>query len=472
MRCLIELFSLWIFWVSSLFSDCEQNILHHWRKNFRKVVKGAFYLNNKLFQESLFSEENFYFYKFFEFWWKTLRTSVGKISTRIWKLLSTPVQGIFLHNIIIFLEKNYPYYRTLRENGWNFVNFYWHGGQNCFLFVQRTFLKKYFSFSQNLQNFQLFSDFEENIRIFGENNLVGLSKLFSSVQGLFLEEFFLENKFLDLFFISGLRAQFFWTFGENFAIGLWKLHSMCPVEIFDWTVYSTKSYEFFTVFGPWGKNSGILARKLQKVCQKSNLCVQKNSVENLIFEKTFTIFSSTDQNFCDFWQKCRVIEKFWVRLYFSSDKIHVFLRKLREKVFGVRYELQAGSLKLHFMCPNENFERSVFSMNFLSLFTVFRLWAEISATLTQKIQRGCQKCILLEQQNFLRKVWFLKNINTFTIFSSFDEKLCRILPESLPPALKNCFLHSSSGSSCITWSLSSRKLTPTNGFWGKIFGNF
>ena len=55
---------------------------------------------------------------------------------------------------------------------------------------------------------------------------------------------------------------------------------------------------FLTVFGLWEKNSGFLAQKLQKNCQNFNLCVQKISVENLTFEKTFTIFSSTDQKIC------------------------------------------------------------------------------------------------------------------------------------------------------------------------------
>ena len=166
MRFLIQLFFLWIFWVSSLFSDCGQNILQHWRKNFRKVVKSAFYLNNKLFEESLFSEEYIYFYKSYEFSRKTLQTSVGKPFARFEKLHSTLVQGIFLNNIIIFLEKIYSYKRTLRVKYWNFVRFFWHGVQNCSLCVRSKFLKKYISFSQNLQNFQLFSDFEENLSDF------------------------------------------------------------------------------------------------------------------------------------------------------------------------------------------------------------------------------------------------------------------------------------------------------------------
>ena len=54
----------------------------------------------------------------------------------------------------------------------------------------------------------------------------------------------------------------------------------------------------FTVFGLWGKHCGILAQKLSKVCQNSNLWVQKFFVENLNFVgKIFRDFLSTDQKF-------------------------------------------------------------------------------------------------------------------------------------------------------------------------------
>ena len=95
------------FWASSLFSDCGKNILQHWPKIFGKCVKTLFYWNNKFFEENLFSEENTYFYNFFDFWSKPLRTFVQKYSIRFQKLLSTLVQGIFLLIIIMFLEKVY-----------------------------------------------------------------------------------------------------------------------------------------------------------------------------------------------------------------------------------------------------------------------------------------------------------------------------------------------------------------------------
>ena len=63
----------------------------------------------ELFDESLFSQEKLYFYSFFEYRWKTLRTSARKDSPRFEKLLSTLVQAVFLNNIINFLEKIYAY---------------------------------------------------------------------------------------------------------------------------------------------------------------------------------------------------------------------------------------------------------------------------------------------------------------------------------------------------------------------------
>ena len=45
--------------------------------------------------------------------------------------------------------------------------------------------------------------------ILAKNNLVGLSKLFSRVQGIFLEKFYFENKFLEIFL-------YFWSSRTNF----------------------------------------------------------------------------------------------------------------------------------------------------------------------------------------------------------------------------------------------------------------
>ena len=75
--------------------------------------------------------------------------------------------------------------------------------------------------------------------------LSGCRNRFQVSMGYVWEKCYFKTNFLKCFFIFGLRAQSFWTFGEKYAIGLSKLHSMCPLEIFDWTVFSTKNFECF-----------------------------------------------------------------------------------------------------------------------------------------------------------------------------------------------------------------------------------
>ena len=163
-------------------------------------------------------------------------------------------------------------------------------------FVSRGhFWRNDFLFHKTFKFFSCFQTLRKTFRIFRENNLVGLSKLFSSVQGIFLEEFNFENIFVELFLRFFSSVTNFSTFGEIFAIGLSKLHSLCPVEIFDWTFFLQKLMSFFTVFGLWGKYSGTLAQRFQKKCQNAIHVDKKNFVEILIFEeKAFAIFSSTD----------------------------------------------------------------------------------------------------------------------------------------------------------------------------------
>ena len=146
------------------------------------------------------------------------------------------------------------------------------------LFVSRGhFWRNTFLFNKIFKTFSCFQVFRKTFRIFGENNLVGLSKLFSSVQGIFLEEFVFENKFLEFFLFFGLGAQFFWTFSEIFAIGLWKLHSMCPVETFDWTVFSTKIYEFFDRLRAVRKLFWHFGAKASRSLSKVKFIYTKNS---------------------------------------------------------------------------------------------------------------------------------------------------------------------------------------------------
>ena len=106
--------------------------------------------------------------------------------------------------------------------------------------------------------------------------LLGCRKCFQVSRGYFWKKVFLKINSLNCFFNFGLRAQFFCTFSENFAIGLSKLHSMCPVEIFDWNDFPTKLYEYFhrlrgvrkTVWHFSAKASRSLS-KVQIMCKKN-----------------------------------------------------------------------------------------------------------------------------------------------------------------------------------------------------------
>ena len=108
-----------VFWVNCFFYeffqllDCfpavGRTFCNIGSKILEKLLKLHSIWTTKLFEENLFSEERTYYYNFFELWSKTLRTFFEKPSTRFQKLLSSLVQGIFLHNIILFLEKFYAY---------------------------------------------------------------------------------------------------------------------------------------------------------------------------------------------------------------------------------------------------------------------------------------------------------------------------------------------------------------------------
>ena len=140
------------FWNSSLLSDCVKNILQHWRRKFGKYVKTAIYFNKKLFEETLFWEENTYIDKFFELWLTNLRTSVRKPSKRFERLLSALVQAKFSHNIIFFFEKMYAYLRNLRKKILEFgKKFLTPWSKLLFLIVQWNFQQNFcFSLKKSL----------------------------------------------------------------------------------------------------------------------------------------------------------------------------------------------------------------------------------------------------------------------------------------------------------------------------------
>ena len=77
-------------------------------------------------------------------------------------------------------------------------------------FVSRGhFWRNNFLFHKVFTTFSCYQTLRKAFRVFGEINLVGLSKLFSSVQGIFLEEFIFENKLFEFFL-------YFWSWGAIF----------------------------------------------------------------------------------------------------------------------------------------------------------------------------------------------------------------------------------------------------------------
>ena len=94
---------------------------------------------------------------------------------------------------------------------------------------------------------------------------------------------------------------------------------------------------FTTVFGLWGKDSGTLAQNLQKVCQNA-IHVDKKVLRKNWFlkKKLLQFFRVPIKNFADFCQNMLSKRKVLSRAFFLGKKTHVFQRKLREKVFGVR----------------------------------------------------------------------------------------------------------------------------------------
>ena len=470
--------SEWDFWLNCFFYDFfefRQFFLTVGRtfgnigaKTLEKLSKVPSTWTTKLLEESVFFEENFYFYNFFEFWCKTLQTSVWKLSARFGKLLSTLVHGIFLHNIIIFLEKLYAYKRTSRENVRNFVKLFWHGGQICFLCVQRTSLKKSFSFSQNLQNFQLFLRlWEKHFGFLAIIILLGCRNFFQMSRGYFWKNLILKTNSLNFFFFFGLRAQFFWTFGENFAIGLSKLLSMCPVEIFDWTVFSTNIFEIFhrlramrNCFWHFGAKTSKSLSELQSLCPKKFLW-------NFWFlKKLLQFFRVLIRNFPDFCQKFWVGENCGIG-FFSSEKNSCLPTEVEGEGNWCSVRTFSRFVKTALYVSEWDFWLNCFFYVFFEFrhffLTMGRTVANNGAKTLEKLSEvpSTWTTKLLEES-----VFFEENIYFYNIF----EFWCKTLQTSvgkLSAGLKNCFQHSFRGASCITLSFSSRNFTPTNGLWRK-----
>ena len=172
--------------------------------------------------------------------------------------------------------------------------------------VKTAFFVSRGGFCRSFQFFTSSSSFLVVLRLWGKHfgffvELIwlGFQNCFQVSRGYIWKSCFLKTNSLNCLFILGLRAQTFQNCGENFPTGLSKLHSTCPVEIFDWTVFSTKIYEFSNrlravrrKFWHAGAKASKSLSKLQFMCTKS-FCGKFD-----FSRKTFTNFSSTDRKFC------------------------------------------------------------------------------------------------------------------------------------------------------------------------------
>ena len=164
----------------------------------------------------------------------------------------------------------------------------------------------FFKFSQNLPVFSWFPTLRNTFWIFCETILVGLSKLFSKVHGRFRKIIFLKTNSLNCLILFGLWAQKLRTFGNIFSTDSSKQHSLCPVEVSAWTVFSRKLYEFFHSLRAVRKIIwDFRCTRVNRFVRTAFYAYERDFLGNFDFlkKKTFRIISSTDQNFEDFCQK-------------------------------------------------------------------------------------------------------------------------------------------------------------------------
>ena len=182
-------------------------------------------------------------------------------------------------------------------------------------------------------------------------------------------------------------------------------------------------------------------------------------------------------NFFEYWSKIlRLLtkmlsnRKILSQVIFFLGKKSCLPREVEGKGFSCSVRTSGMFVKTALFVSEWDFRLNCFFYDFFEFCHCFPTVNRTFFNIGPKTLRKLSKAHSVWTTNFLRKVCFLKKIFTFTSFSSFDEKLCGHLSENVQPHLKKCFLHPFRGSSCITLSISSRKLTPTNGLWGKMFG--
>ena len=209
-RFLIELFFLWIFWVSSLFSDCGKNFLQHWRKKFREVVKSAFYFIKKTFRGKCVFWRKYLLLQIFRVLMKNSADFCQKAFSPVWKTAFYTRLGDLLSYHCHFPREDSLLQTEFEGNCLDFCeNFLTWWSKLFSLCPEDMFEEIIFFFTKSSEFAVVFETLRKTFRIFGDNNLVGLSKLLSSVQGIFSDKLFFENKFFEMFLN-------FWSSGTNF----------------------------------------------------------------------------------------------------------------------------------------------------------------------------------------------------------------------------------------------------------------
>ena len=215
-----------------------------------------------------------------------------------------------------------------------------------------------------------------------------MSKLFSSVQGIFLKELFFENNFFELFL-------YFWTSGVIFSDFRWKFF-----DSFVKTSFYVSSGDFWLdcffyknlwVFLPSsGCEEKILAfwrRKSFIKIVKTAIYVYKKFFWQIWFlkKKLLQFFRVLIKNFADFRQKMLSKRKILSKVIFFLGKSSCFPTEVEAEGFSWSVRTFVRFVKTALYLSEWDFWLNCFFYEFFSFVTVFRLWAEHSASLSQKL---------------------------------------------------------------------------------------
>ena len=179
----------------------------------------------------------------------------------------------------------------------------WLGCQKVFQ-VSRGGFRKNCSFKTNSSNWFNFLDFvHKNFGLLAKNFRWVRQNCIQCVQRRFLIGLFFLQKFMSFLTVFDLWGKFPCILGAKASKGLLKLHFTCTKEIFcEILIFEEKN--FYKYFDYWSKTLRTFVKIKSAKCQKTH-------------------FRAFQRNF-------------FSKVIFFLEKNHVFLRKLREKVFGIR----------------------------------------------------------------------------------------------------------------------------------------